>query len=106
MSKYFNYTPNVLQKIADKHQLNISEIDDAFENPLGLTYEDNRPEHRSAPPKLWLIGETLYGGKKIKIVFVEYPDGSRWLVTAYYPSQETKDRYKQFNLRDGLEIDI
>lgn len=92
-------------KINQKHAVTKTEAEQAFDNPIGNIYEDNRPEHHSVPPKQWFIGETLYG-RKIKIVFIEQLDGQIILVSAYEPSEETKDFYKRLNQRDGLEIDI
>lgn len=96
---------NTHQKINQKHTVSKHEAEEAFENPIGNIYEDKRDEHLSNPIKKWLIGETLYG-RKIKIVFIERDNDEIILVSAYEPSEKTKNYYKRLNQRDGLEIDI
>ena len=96
---------SVKNKVYKKHKLTLNEIQEAFENPLGNIYEDNRSEHKTTPPTLWFIGETLYG-KKIKIVYIAFPDKPPVIKSAYEPEQPTKELYKEWNLKDGLKIEL
>ena len=51
----------VKQKLAEKHGVNLDEVQQCFANREGGLLEDTRENHKSDPPTQWFIAETDYG---------------------------------------------
>lgn len=73
-------------KLDDKHRVTQAEVEQCFDNRCGNNLMDDRATHRTDPPTLWFIAETLTG-RLLKIVFV-YRDGNIHLKTAYEPNDD------------------
>lgn len=73
-------------KLDDKHRVTQAEVEQCFDNRCGYNLMDDREHHRTDPPTLWFIAETLKG-RLLKIVFV-YRDGNIHLKSAYEPNDE------------------
>jgi uncharacterized DUF497 family protein len=83
-------SPGVREKLATKHGVTPTEIEQCFANRDGGFLEDLREEHRTDPPTQWFISETN-AGRVLKVVFIRRTDkdGVRLhLRTAYPPNDE------------------
>lgn len=54
---------------------------------------DDRENNRTDPPTLWFISD-IFMGRLLKVVFVQSPDGSVILMTAYDPNAEERWVYQ------------
>jgi hypothetical protein len=46
----FHFSPDVIEKLRDKHRVTQKEVMECFANGEGLYFEDDREEHRTDPP--------------------------------------------------------
>jgi len=70
-------------KLQDKHAVTKDEIIQCFANRTTDRFlEDKRENHKTIPPTLWFVAETNHG-RKLKVVFVQRPDGCIDIKTAY-----------------------
>lgn len=63
----------------------MDEVIECFSNRDGSFLEDTREVHKTNPKTQWFIAETNRG-KKLKIVFIQFPDGSVRIKSAYPPN--------------------
>lgn len=84
----------VKQKLAEKHGVNLDEVQQCFANREGGLLEDTREDHKSDPPTQWFIAETDYG-RRLKVAFI-LKDGNILLKTAYGPSCKEEAIYQRY----------
>lgn len=81
----------ILAKLAAKHDVSKSEVEQCFSNRGGRLLEDRRAKHKSNPPTLWFIAPTNKG-RMLKIVYIQ--DGiSITLRSAFPPNAQETDIY-------------
>ena len=83
-------------KLKTKHNVDRSEIEECFLNRLRGLLEDTREQHKTNPATMWFIAETDQG-RKLKIVFIEHPNGTYEIKTAYEPNKNEVDIYEKFS---------
>ena len=71
----------VQEKLRTKHQVEMREVEQCFENRLGEFLEDTREEHRSDPPTYWFVAPTNCD-RLLKVVFI-FLDGNVHIKTAF-----------------------
>lgn len=81
----------MLQKLKDKHRVTRREVEQCFENRIGIYLEDDREEHRTDPPTLWFVSPTNCN-RLLKIIFV-FLDGNVYIKSAYDSSQKVIQLY-------------
>ncbi|WP_041389863.1 ADP-ribosyl-[dinitrogen reductase] hydrolase [Polaromonas sp. JS666] len=86
-------SPDVLEKLREKHNVSLREVEQCFENKCGLYLEDDREEHRTDPATLWFVAPTNRG-RPLKVIFI-FIDGTVHIKTAYEPIQEVIDLYER-----------
>lgn len=79
-------------KLDEKHQVSLEEIDQCFENKCGFFLVDDREEHQTDPATLWFVAETNKG-RLLKVIFV-YKDGKYYLKSAYEPNRKEIEIYE------------
>ena len=84
----------VKQKLAEKHGVNLDEVQQCFANREGGLLEDTREDHKSDPPTQWFIAETDYG-RRLKVAFI-LKDGNILLKTAYGPNCKEEAIYQRY----------
>lgn len=84
----------VLEKIRAKHRVDAREIDQCFENHIGLFLKDDREDHRTDPPTLWFIAPTNKD-RMLKVVFI-FIDGNIHVKSAFEPNEEELSIYESF----------
>lgn len=84
----------VLDKLRVKHNVEPREIDQCFENLIGVFLEDPREDHRTDPPTLWFIAPTNKD-RLLKIVFI-FIDGNVHIKSAFEPNEEEISIYERF----------
>ena len=88
----FDVSPSVRLKLSEKHDVNLEEVQECFSNREGGFIEDSREEHKTNPATQWFIAETDRL-RLLKVVFVQFPDGSIHLKTSYEPNEVEKNIY-------------
>ena len=63
-------SPEVLQKLKEKHHVDEREVSQCFMNRDGDFLEDLRPEHLTKPLTEWFVAETNKR-RRLKVVFVQ-----------------------------------
>jgi uncharacterized DUF497 family protein len=71
----------VLAKLRDKHNVDLREVEQAFENKCGLFLVDDREDHQTDPPTLWFVAPTNRD-RLLKVIFM-FVDGNIHLKSAY-----------------------
>ncbi len=82
----------VKSKLFKKHAVTENEIRECFLNRERATLRDEREDHQSDPPTLWIIAKTDYL-RELKLVFM-VTDKGVILKTAYEPNQQEIQIYK------------
>lgn len=84
----FLISTRVRQKLADKHNVVIAEVEQCFYNFTGSHFlGDEREEHKTEPPTQWFISETD-SGRLLKICFMFYEDRKKFAIkSAFEPNQ-------------------
>ncbi len=59
--KNLEISGGVLDKLANKHQVERKEVEQCFRNINGPLLIDNREDHRTNPPTLWFLSYTNKG---------------------------------------------
>lgn len=85
----------ISEKLRQKHNVSIEEIDECFLNRSRGFLEDTREDHQTDPPTLWFIAETDKG-RLLKVVFMELDDGSYEIKTTYQPNQNEVTIYEKY----------
>lgn len=84
----------VIEKIRNVHSVEMEEVEEAWFLHNGALLEDLREEHKTNPPTVWFIAETM-SGRKLKVVLViDRKKGFAALRTAYEPDQIEVDLYE------------
>ena len=83
----------ILQKLQEKHSVNVREIEQCFENKVGEYLEDTDPAHQTEPPTLWFVAPTNCG-RMLKVIFV-YLDGNFYIKSAYEANEKSITYYDQ-----------
>jgi hypothetical protein len=81
----------VRSKLDSKHQVTVREVEQCFENKVGLYLEDDREDHRTDPATLWFISET-HRGRVLKVIFI-FAEGNVHLKSAYEPEPDAIAAY-------------
>lgn len=84
----------VLEKLATKHNVEQREVEQCFENLIGLFLEDDREDHRTDPPTLWFIA-TTNKSRILKVVFI-FIDGNVHIKSAFEPNEDEISIYERF----------
>ncbi|MDE1255102.1 hypothetical protein L9W76_18455 [Vibrio aestuarianus] len=84
---------SIKAKLKVKHGVSISEVEECFSNREKGFLEDTREQHKTNPATQWFIAETDYG-RKLKVVFIEFPDRIE-LKTAYSPNEIEIEIYEK-----------
>ena len=85
--------PEIEEKLETKHQVSISEVEEAFLNRTGTFAKEARPQHLGKDPRYWFISETDVG-RHLKIVFVDDPtEPGAVIITAYEPNEMEEEEY-------------
>lgn len=88
-------TEAVKQKLRGKHDVEITEVEEAFNSTEGPFLIDRRREHRTHPPTRWFIGETK-SERILKVVFMRDVERRRIILkTAYDPSNDEIFLYEE-----------
>jgi len=82
----------VKSKLFEKHAVTENEIRECFLNRERTALRDEREDHQSDPPTLWIIAKTDYL-RELKLVFM-VTDKGVILKTAYEPNQQEIQIYK------------
>lgn len=78
-------TDAVREKLHNKHQVEPSEITEAFLNREKGFLEDTREEHKTDPPTQWFIAKTDKN-RVLKVVFIQTSRNKIEIKTAYEPN--------------------
>lgn len=89
-----NVSTKVKQKLAEKHSVQIEEVEQCFCNREKGCLIDTREDHKTDPPTQWFIAENDYG-KKLKVVFIQEKNGSISLKSAFIPNSQELAIYKR-----------
>lgn len=81
----------VLAKLRDKHDVEKREVEQCFENHIGLFLEDTREDHQTDPPTLWFIAPT-HKERLLKVIFIVM-DGNFHIKSAFDPNDEERSIY-------------
>ncbi len=85
----------VKEKIITIHDVNFLEAEEAFNNFIGYSLEDDRVQHKTKPPTVWCLSET-YDGRLLKLVFIPYVDKQVAILrTAYEPDDFEVDLWNE-----------
>ena len=85
----------VTKKLIKKHYVTIEEVEECFLNRTNGLLEDTREQHKTNPATLWFIAETDQG-RLLKIVFIELPNGTYEIKTAYEPNNDEVKIYGKY----------
>jgi hypothetical protein len=81
-------------KLREKHGLFKTDVMECFANRDGGFLKDIREEHKTDPETVWFIAQNNMG-KQIKIVFMQLPDKTIVLKTAYQPNMDEISIYQK-----------
>ncbi len=85
---------SIQDKLRDKHNISVREVEQCFENRIGEYLEDTRVDHKTNPPTLWFVAETNCG-KLLKVIFM-FIDGNVHLKSAFEADQNAIRLYNEF----------
>lgn len=91
--KNFVISKAVKQKLLDKHQVEVREVQQCFDNKCGTYLEDTREDHKSDPPTLWFVAPTN-GERLLKVIFI-FRDGNIILKSAYDADEKSIRIYEK-----------
>lgn len=80
------FSSGVIEKLRTKHNVEQREVEQCFENFIGLFLEDPREDHRTDPPTLWFVAPTNKD-RFLKVVFI-FIDGNVHIKSAFEPNDE------------------
>jgi uncharacterized DUF497 family protein len=95
MALNLNINTAVIQKILKKHNVIREEVEECFYNRLKGLLEDARAQHKTKPPTMWFIAKTNEE-RLLKVVFVELPDQTYEIKTAYEPNEDEVRIYEKY----------
>lgn len=83
----------VLEKLRDKHQVTVREVEQCFENLCGLYVEDDREDNKTDPATLTFVAPTNRG-RLLKVCFI-FLDGNVHIKTAFEPDKQDIAYYEK-----------
>jgi hypothetical protein len=84
----------ILAKIVDGHNVQVVEVEQAFQNRYAGLLEDSRARHKTNPPTLWFVAPTNKG-RRLKIVYIQ--EGKEvHLKSAFEPNAEEERIYLKY----------
>jgi uncharacterized DUF497 family protein len=84
----------VIKKLTEKHNVTRDEVEECFYNRLKGLLEDTREQHKTDPATMWFIAETDEG-RALKVVFIELPNETYEIKTAYEPNADEVRIYEK-----------
>ena len=84
----------VKAKLLNRHKVRIEEVEQCFVNVVRTFLEDTRPEHQTEPVTEWFIAETD-AGRRLKVCFMQFSDGTVEIKTAYKPDPVEEKLYER-----------
>ena len=94
LKNYLKISKRITDKLLDKHKVFTEDVFECFNNRTKGLLEDTRVDHKTNPPTLWFIAETDHG-RLLKIVFIELPNGTYEIKTAYEPNENEVKIYER-----------
>lgn len=85
----------IAEKLRDKHGLCESDVIEAFANRSNGYLTDKRAKHQTDPVTQWFIASNNMG-KQIKVVFMQFPDGTILLKSAFIPDSDELRIYTKY----------
>ena len=82
---------SIQKKLTEKHGVRRKEVLECFQNMTHRPIKDEREEHETNPPTMWIVSETNHR-RELKVLFV-LKDGGVYLKSAYEPSDRVKNMY-------------
>ena len=82
-----NISKATTSKLKSKHNVSESDIEECFSNREGSFLVDTREDHRTTPETNWFIAQNHFG-RKLKVIFMLYPDSEIRIKSAYEPNLE------------------
>jgi len=79
-----NFSPEVLKKLEEKHQVSRKEVEECFANGEAIYFKDTSEDHATDPPTYWFMAPTNHK-RILKICFVRYGEDVQ-IKTAFEPS--------------------
>jgi len=95
MALNLNISEAIAKKLSEKHSVTRDEVEECFYNRIKGLLEDTREQHKTNPPTMWFIAETNEG-RSLKVVFIELPNGTYEIKTAYEPNEDEVRIYEKF----------
>lgn len=95
MALNLNLSDAVVKKLLNKHSVKPDEIEACFYNRTSGLLEDVREQHKTNPPTMWFIAETNEG-RSLKVIFMELPNGTYEIKTAYEPNEDEVRIYEKY----------
>ncbi|HCU84860.1 hypothetical protein [Methylophilus sp. UBA6697] len=86
-------SPDIAEKLENKHNVCRREIEQCFENRYGNFLEDTREEHKTDPATQWFVSPTNCD-RKLKVVFV-FNNGNIYIKSAYEVNEKTIELYER-----------
>lgn len=86
---------DVREKLDKKHQVSEREIVECFANRTGKFLDELRQYHQTNPKTLWFVSETDRA-RKLKVVFIQHPNGEIEIKSTFPPNQKELYIYQKF----------
>lgn len=87
------FSSDILEKLGSKHNVDRCEVEQCFENHIGLFLIDTREDHRTEPPTLWFLALTNKN-RLLKVVFI-HSDGNFIIKSAFEPNEAEISIYEK-----------
>lgn len=81
-------------KLRDKHQVELKEVAECFQNMEGELLIDNREQHKTNPPTNWFIAETNHK-RLLKVCFMQIGDKVH-IKSAFEPNDDELRIYNKY----------
>jgi uncharacterized DUF497 family protein len=94
MPSYIKASKEVLEKLEKKHNVQLRDVEQCFENFSGKLLMDTRARHSTFPPTYWFL-EFTNKNRLLKIVYIQI-DGVIHLKSAFEPNDEEKRIYAKY----------
>lgn len=83
---------DVREKLDQRHKVTEDEINECFANRTGKYLDELRQQHQTNPNTLWFVSETDHA-RKLKVVFIQHPDGVIEIKSTFPPNQTELNIY-------------
>jgi hypothetical protein len=80
----FKFSPAVIDKLKNKHNVTQKEVMECFNNGEAIFFIDDREEHATDPPTKWFMAPTNRG-RLLKVFFI-VENGDIEIKTAFEPT--------------------